>query len=145
MCRVRDVLAALPVADLIETMRPLSVAPLGQTHPFVLGVAVIRGLPTPVVDPGVLLEHGPGAHATPSTRFVTVRTGARVIAVAVDEVLGLRRFASATLHALPRLVADAPMFGSLAALDDELVVWLRTARLVPDEIWRELDGSTGGA
>ena len=142
VCRVRRVLAALPVGDLIETMRPLPVAPLGQTNAFVLGVAVIRGVPTPVVDPGALLD---GTRVARPTRFVTTRAGTRTVALAVEEVLGMRRFAASTLHALPALVAETPMVGGLAAIDDGLVLWLRSARLVSDEVWARLDAARGRA
>jgi purine-binding chemotaxis protein CheW len=136
VCRVRDVLAALPLAHIVETMRPLPVAPLGLAPAFVLGVAIIRGVPTPVVDPGVLLGHPRAGHPT---RFVTARAGARTVAIAVEEILGVRGFPAAALHALPAFLGDAPVIASLAAIDTDLVIWLRAARLVPDAVWRELE------
>ena len=41
---------ALRLEDVGETMRPLPVSPLPETAAFVLGLAIVRGAPTPVID-----------------------------------------------------------------------------------------------
>jgi purine-binding chemotaxis protein CheW len=121
---------ALPSQHVVETMRPLGVTALAGAPPSVLGVALIRGAPTPVVDVGVLL----GATDARPGRFVTIRVGERIIALAVTSVVGLR------LHdrdSLPPLAQHA-LGGALEALtrlDAELVLVLAAARMVPDEVW----------
>jgi purine-binding chemotaxis protein CheW len=137
-CRVRDRLCALPLAHVVETMRPLGVEPLAAMPSFVRGLARIRGVAVPVVDAGALL----GAKAAAcATRFVTLRAGERTVALAVEEVLGVRTLAGASLVELPPLVRDAndELVAAVGTLDAELLVVLRAARLVPAELWDALE------
>ena len=122
---------ALPIALVIETMRPLPVSPIAGAPPAVLGVSMIRGAPTVVVAVARLLAD----HVPPPGRFVTVRIGAdRTIALAFDAVIGIRTLARSELQPLPPLLGDAPAIGEVAALDAELVYALRAGQLVPDEL-----------
>jgi purine-binding chemotaxis protein CheW len=129
-------LCGLAVGSVVETMRPLPVALLAGAPAFVRGVAVVRGEPVPVVDLATLLGASePGAIG----RFVTVRAGSRPAALAVTSVLGVSRLDGGGRE-LP-LVRDA-CAGALASLrtrDDELLVVLATARLVPEEALAALD------
>lgn len=130
--------AAIPIAHVRETMRPLPVEPVAGAPAWVRGLAVIRGAPVPVVDLDALLGGGaPGDH---HRRFVTVTAGARVVALAVDDVLGVERLDPAAVGALPPLVdAGDEAVAAVGALDAQLVVVLRAAQLVPDEAWAALD------
>lgn len=132
---------AVPVAHVMETMRPLPIDELTGMPGFVRGVAVIRGVPTPVVDLHALL--GGGAPAVGYGRFVTVRVGARPLALGVDEVVGLRALAAARFAALPPLLAHAGrgVVEALAAEGAELLLLLRLARVVPEEVWGALDAA----
>src|SRR5882757_8443766 len=91
ICRVGAKVCGLPLARVIETMRPLHVEPLAKLTGFVAGLALIRGRPTPVIDARQLLGSPSEAGAG---RYVTLgldeRNGQRVAALAVDEVLGIR-------------------------------------------------------
>ena len=127
---------ALPAAAVVETLRPLLVAPLAGAAPFVIGAAVVRGEPVPVVHLDRLLGGGGGE----PSRWVVVRLGERRAALAVDAVLGVRTMDPAVAPP-PLLEAggdDGPVAG-LAALDRELLVLLRAARLVPEEAWSAVD------
>ena len=130
LCRVRTWICALPIGDLVETMRPLPIEPLAGAPRFVRGVSIIRGEPVPVIDGGMLLAGEP--LASPG-RLVTLRIGARSVALAVDEVIGVRTMSAAT--ELPPLLqrAGADVVTAIGALDAELLVVLRTARLVPED------------
>lgn len=137
VCRVGSCLCALPVAHVDETMRPLPVEPLAGTHPFILGVAIIRGVPTPVVDAGLLL----GAGAVPSPkRFVALRVAERRVALAVDAVVGVRALPADSLAALPPLLQDAGTVSAIGTLDSGLLLVLRGGRIVPESMWALLDG-----
>lgn len=123
---------ALPIAAVVETMRPLPVASLSGVPSWVAGVARVRGEPVPVVHLGVLL--GDPAPTAPE-RLVTVRAGGRIAALAVDGVFGVAALDRAEATRLP-LVADA-CAGALEALgarDEDLVLVLRAARLVPEDV-----------
>lgn len=133
-------LVAVPAAHVTETMRPLAVAPLAGLPSFVLGAAVIRGLPTPVVDLAGLVGAGdpdPGPGPGPG-RFVVLRVGARRVALAVTAVVGMRAMA---IEALPPLFAQPAEGAALAIgrLDAELVLILTGTRLVPDDVWSAVE------
>jgi purine-binding chemotaxis protein CheW len=131
ICRVQTRLCALPLEHVVELLRPLPVEPVAGAPPFVLGLAVIRGAPLPVVDSARLL----GADDARAGRFVTVNAGNRRVALAVDGVLGVRAIALESLHALPPLLheADSGVIAAIGLLDAELLLVLRSARLLPDE------------
>lgn len=120
-------------------MRPLPIEPLAGTPAFVLGLAIIRGLPTPVVDGARLVG---GADAAPA-RFVTLKHGPRPAALAVGEVLGVRTLPAAALSDVPPLLRDASadVVASIGSLDAELLLVLETARLVPDAVWSAIDAA----
>ena len=115
---------AIPIAHVIETMRPLPIAPVPGAPRCVLGVSIVRGAPTPVIDLAAFatgeLEHELG-------RLVTVRAGARTVALAVGGVIGVREVPAG--EALPPLVADADALAAIGVLDAELLIVLETARL----------------
>lgn len=117
----------MPVHVAIETMRPLPVRAIGREQQGVLGVATIRGITVPVVDVGSLL----GESARAPRRFVTIRVAERVVALAVDDVIGVRRVAA--WEALPKLFGDEKLIAAIARTDAELVLALDAARLVPAE------------
>jgi purine-binding chemotaxis protein CheW len=123
---------ALAVADVVETMRPLPVAPLAGAPTFVAGAAIARGEATPVVNLDALLSGAPASETPPPARFVLVRAGGRHALLAVDAVLGVTALAGGA-DAPPLLAAAASgAVEALGARDGELLVVLRSARLVPD-------------
>lgn len=140
-CRARARLCALPLKDVVETMRPLPVTGVPGAPPFVRGVSVIRGAPVPVVDVGGLLGD---PRSDGATRFVVLRLGERRAALAVEEVLGLRELTSRQLGELPPLLKDAgEVVSRVAALDAELLLVLATARLVSDSVWQAAEARGG--
>lgn len=134
VCRVQTRLCAVPLEHVVETLRPLPIEPVAGMPPFVLGLAVVRGAPLPVVDAARLL----GAQRGPIEgfeRFVIVMADQRRVALAVDGVLGVRPVAPASLQALPPLLhdADTDVIAAVGLLDAQLLLVLRSARLVPEE------------
>jgi purine-binding chemotaxis protein CheW len=127
-------ICALPLRHVNETMRPLPVAPLAGVPPFVEGAAVVRGEPAPVVLLSVLL----GGERRPATRFVSIRSGERRVLLAVDAVLGVAQLPDT--GGVP-LLADAAggTIDVLGALDRDLLAVLDASRLVPDDVWREIE------
>lgn len=132
VCRVQAQLCALPLERVVETMRPLPIEPIAGGPSFVLGLAVIRGAPLPVVDTARLL----GAQHEQAERFVVVEVDGRRIALAVGGVLGVRTVPPGSLHALPPLLreADTEVIAAVGRLDAELLLVLRSARLLPDQV-----------
>jgi purine-binding chemotaxis protein CheW len=127
----------LPLAHVSETMRPLPIdVILGLPKP-VSGVAIIRGVPTPVVDAAWLLA----GEASLPTRFVTVKVGGRHVALAVEDVIGIRTIPSDAIDALPPLLTDASSaaIAAIGRLDSQLLVVLQSARLVPESAWSAIE------
>jgi purine-binding chemotaxis protein CheW len=139
LLRVCTHICAVSVEQVIETMRPLPVEPLAGMPAAVRGLAIIRGMPVPVLDPAVLT----GGAASRPTRFVTIRTGERSVALTADAVLGVAALALAGLQELPPLLreADGEAVAAIGTLDTDLLLVLRAARLVPDSVWRAMDAS----
>jgi purine-binding chemotaxis protein CheW len=140
LCRMRSHLCAVPLEHVAETMRPMPVTPLAGSPPFVRGMSVIRGTAIPVVDGGSLL--GSVAPASP-TRFITLKTDGKHVALAVEEVIGIRSLAAVALDDLPPLLrsANADLVSALGMLDKELLLVLQTARIVPDSVWQSMQAA----
>lgn len=144
--RVQSQLCAVPISHVLETCRPLPTRPLPNAPELVLGVALIRARPTPVVDARRLLGH---ASLEAPGRYVTLRLGSdggRVLALAVDSVVGIREVASAQLEALAGVLsAEQPLLQALGTLDRELLLLLEHARLLPETLWHELEAERASA
>jgi purine-binding chemotaxis protein CheW len=134
---------AIPLAHVVETMRPLRLEPIAGMPSFVLGLSVIRGAPTPVVDLAAVLG---GSHAIAPTRFVVLRLGERVVALAVDRVIGVRELDAMRLQEMPPLLrsASADVIEAIGMLDAQLLVALRATRILADETWNVLEAHEGG-
>jgi purine-binding chemotaxis protein CheW len=117
-------------------MRPLGIEPIAGMPSFVAGVSIIRGAPTVVVTLSALV----GAPACDVSRFVTIRAGERTVALAVEAVVGVRDIDDDRLAEAPPLLRGAlpGIVDALGALDAELLLVLRTAKLVPDAVWAAL-------
>ena len=124
---------AIAVEDAIEIMRPMPIEPMPGLPAYVLGTALIRGLPTPVLDLARLLGETTGG---PGSRFVIVRDGDRFLALALQQVIGLRAMEAGAWQTLPSLLEGAaPHVTALGVLPEGLVSLLRTGRLCPSEVW----------
>ena len=132
LCRAGRRLCALPLAHVVETMRPLPIEKIAGSPQPVLGLSVVRGSPIPVVDVGALF----GESETHPQRFVTVRTGERLVGLAVEEVVGVRSIDPDMLDDLPPLLRDAAgeVVSAIGRLDSELLLFLSTTRLLPGEM-----------
>src|SRR5579872_5471957 len=126
---------ALPLIHVIETMRSLPVEPIKGTPPFVQGVSIIRGVPTPVVDLGMLL-----GVSNASGRLVLLRLGERQVALSVSSILGIRDLDASTIPQLPPLLQNASkeVIETIGMLDAEILVVLRAGWALPHEIWQAL-------
>ena len=129
---------AFPLHHVAETMRPLPIKPVAGTPGFVCGVSVIRGTPTPVVDLKAVLEN---CENSPSYgRFVSLKLEDRRVAIGVDSVVGLINLDSAQVGELPPLLKDLSpdLIESLGSRAAQLLLVLRAARIVPEEVWTTL-------
>ena len=111
-------------------MRPLPVAPLAGVPAFVLGLSVIRGTTTPVVDTGILL----GLDEPPALkRFVTLKTGQSCVAIAVESIDGIIRMDAAALKGLPPLLqTGSALVGAIGMLDREFLLVIQAAHIISE-------------
>jgi len=127
----------VPLTHVIETMRPLPVEPISGVPPFVRGISIIRGIPTPVVDLGAVL----GTSGERAERFVTLRLGDKQVALSVDAVLGVRDLETIVMtRELPPLLqrASKDVVETIGTLDKQVLMVLRTGWELPDEVWETL-------
>lgn len=132
---LEDRLCAVPLRHVIETMRPLPVEHIASVPAFVSGVAVIRGIPTPVIDLGALL----GTPVIQAGRFVTIRAADRQAALSVSAVLGVRDLHAITgVEKLPPLLqgASCDALEKIGTLDGSLLMVLRESWELPGEVWK---------
>ncbi len=132
LCRAGAQRYAIPIAYVIETMRILPIEAIAGAPPYVRGLCVIRGAPVAVVDAGSLL----GDRPTRGERLVAIRAGSRTVALVVETVEGVRTIGPDACNQLPPLLRDAATatIAAVGILDAELLLFLRTARLVPDDL-----------
>lgn len=132
LCRAASCFCALPVDPVIEIMRPLPIEPVSGMPAFLRGLCVIRGSPVPVIDAGLLLI----GRDIRATRFVTIIIGARTVALAVEQVIGIRRIDLGSLSGLPPLLQSISgnTVEAIRALDGELLLLLDAARIVPQSL-----------
>lgn len=139
LVRCRAWLCALPLTEVVETLRTLPLQPVAGAPPFVRGLSLLRGELVPVVDLALLLG---GEHGAAAGRLILVRAGERRLALAVDEVLRVAplpqsaKVAPLISQALPEQVA------ALAVLDGAALAVLQSTHLISQEEWASLTPST---
>jgi purine-binding chemotaxis protein CheW len=134
---LRGCVCAVPLEHVIETMRPLSVEVISGLPSFVQGIALIRGIPTPVIDLGAIL----GAPGEAAGRFVTLRVGDKQVALSVRSVLGIRELdAITTVRDLPPLLqrASSDILETIGTLDEQVLMVLKSGWELPAEVWNAL-------
>lgn len=131
----RTRMCAVPLRHVIETMRPLPTEAISGMPSFVLGVAIIRGIPTPVVDLNTVLGVSSERRGD---RFVTVRVGNRQVALLVSSVLGIRDLDSlAAAQEMPPLLqgASQDVIERIGTLDERFLIVLQDGWKFPEEVW----------
>ena len=136
VCRAGAQLCAVPLEHVVEVMRALPIKPVSGAPRYVCGLCIIRGAPVPIVDTGLLV----GDRATACERLITVKTGSRTIGLAAEAVLGIWAIGADRLDQLPPLLRDAATetIAAIGTLDAELLFFLRTARIVPEDLFDRL-------
>ena len=135
LCQTGSHRFAIPIEHVVENMRMLPIETVADVPSLVRGLCIIRGEPIAVIDAALLF----GEPAATINRLITVRTGQRIIALATESILGIRSIAPRDLRQLPPVFRDADSISSVVAHDEELVFFLRSARIVPDELLSRIE------
>jgi purine-binding chemotaxis protein CheW len=151
--RLGSTACAFLIEHVIEIMRPLPVEPLatpsagpdgGPVDPalaMIDGLAMIRGIPVPVIDVRKLL----GITGGRATRVVVVRVADRQLGVLVDDVIGVEHIDQARLSPLPALLRGThrDSVSAIGTRDAALLVVLDAARILPEDCWRVIGRDPG--
>jgi len=136
--RAATLLCAVPLSEVVETMRPLPTRPLAGTPAFVRGVSVVRGVPTPVIDIGRLLT----GTRTEIERYVTVRTEHGAVALATGAVLGVRATEAGPAQGHPALLGGVSrLIVGVGMLGAEPLLLLQSMRAIDDDVWEKVAAS----
>ena len=131
--RAAALLCAVPLSEVVETMRPLETRPLAGTPGFIRGVSVLRGVPTPVIDVGRLLTGTPAE----IERYVVVHTERGPVALATGPVLGVRATDAGPVRGHPALLGGATrLIAGVGTLGSEPLLLLQSMRSVADDVWQ---------
>jgi purine-binding chemotaxis protein CheW len=143
LVRIGDVVGGLPIVDVVETLRPLPIQALAGMPAYVCGLSIIRGSPHAVVDLSRLVT---GRAPDTFARFVVVRVGARHMALAVEEVVGVREIETPRLQRMPSLLSESGrhLTAGLGGVDRDLLLMLESSRVLLDDVAQAL-GSGGAA
>jgi purine-binding chemotaxis protein CheW len=133
---VSNTICALPLAHVIETMRALPLQTIAGTPPYVCGLSIVRGIPTPVVDLGMVL----GKIDAANQKFVTLRLGQNQVVVAVSTVIGVQYLDQSKIESLPPLLRNATnqTIESIGTLDRQMLLVLHESWTLPDNVWQSL-------
>ncbi len=136
ICRAKDFLCALPIGQVIETMRMPSVEIVADVPRHVRGLCRIRGAAVPVVDLAVLISGEPSM----CERLVTIDLGGRAVALAVASIIGIRDIAADAGEELPPLLrgTERETVATIGTADAEFLFFLCTARMLPEELLSRL-------
>lgn len=132
--RAGRLVCALPLADVIETMRPLPTESLTGARAFVKGISIVRGVATPVIDVALLL----GGETATVSRFVALRTTPGPVAFATGDVLGIRALGDAGATAAHAALLDgAPvhLVAGVGTFESAPLLVLHSMRVLAEEIW----------
>lgn len=109
-------------AGRVERVLPMAaVSPLPKAPAIALGVLNIHGRVTPVLDTRRRLGLAPGEYG-PSTHLLVARTSRRVVALAVDEVLGVREVAAEDVSSPAAVLPGIDHLAGIVVLTDGLLV-----------------------
>jgi purine-binding chemotaxis protein CheW len=135
--RVGRQLYAIPIEHVVEIMRVLPIEPMARTPDYVRGLCIIRGAPVPVVDVGLLV----GKRQTEAGRLIAIKTADRTIALQVDAVLGIKILKPEIFSELPPLLGEiaSETVAAIGTLDSATLLALRAARIVPDDVFEEIE------
>lgn len=129
LLRAGERACALPLANVVEIMRPLPIERIDGAPPFVLGTSIVRGVLSPVVDLARLI----GASSVVSAkRFVSVSLEGEITSLAVNEVRGVSTFERETFGALPSVLRDltTDVVEAARSLDARLLILLRVTKTI---------------
>lgn len=138
LARFEKLLFCLPICDVAEVLRPLPIEPLSELPIFIKGISIIREVPVPVIDMGLLF--GISSTQSPS-RLIVLNLPERRVALTADEVIGIKEIEPTFLQdALPILgKVRSEIVSAIGVMDSRLLVTLKGGHIVSEEVWNKIN------
>ncbi len=128
----------LPLEAVERVLPMVDISPLPCAPPVLLGVVDYHGEILPVMDLRVRLGLPSRDEPVLTERLLVVTTPRRRLAIATDEVAGIRAVEPAQMHSPAGLPLGLPQVAGIAVLDEGLVVIQDLETLLSAEEDREL-------
>lgn len=129
----------IPLAEVREVVRAVSIARLPNAPAVVEGVVNVRGSIVPVLDIRARFNLRPKA-VEPADHFVIAFAKHRLVAIRVDHVTGLMTLASSDVEDLTVVVPGSNLVAGVAKLHDGLLLIHDLATFLSVTEAEELDG-----
>lgn len=126
-------LYSVPATDVAEIREPLTLTPMPNVPPHVLGLVNLRGTILPVIDLRHKFGFAPGP-GRPDNRLIILKGPNYSVALLADSVRGLARLPRAEFQAAPPGVAHiAPeYYDQVAVVDGRMLIELNIRALLAD-------------
>lgn len=111
----------LPLGDVMETVRAVTITPLPQAPPLVEGIINFRGRVVPVLDIRARFHQAPREMKI-SDHLILARAGGRSVALRVDRVTDLVRIGDQDLSGAEKIGPGLDTITGVARLADGLVL-----------------------
>jgi purine-binding chemotaxis protein CheW len=111
----------LPLRDVMETVRAVTITPLPQAPSIVEGVINFRGMVVPVFDIRARFGHPPRAMQV-QNHLILASAGKRQVALRVDRAMDLVRVRDQDVQEAQTVVPHAPYISGVARLPDGLML-----------------------
>lgn len=111
----------LPLADVVELARAVSVAPLPKAPAIVEGLINLRGALAPVLDIRTRFRHAPKP-SDPADHLIVAQAGRRRVALLVDRAVGLVTVEDREIEDACQVVPGAEYVAGVAKLREGLVL-----------------------
>ncbi|MBI2601726.1 MAG: chemotaxis protein CheW [Deltaproteobacteria bacterium] len=130
-------ICAIPVRDISEIMRPMPREVLPDSPHFVIGMSVIRGRPVPVVDFSSLIGL---KRSSQFGKYVVLNLESRKVALAVENVLGIKNLSLEFMEKLPPLLQNVhpDIISAIGTLDEDFLILIQTPKLVSIDAWEKI-------
>lgn len=112
---------ALPLSAVERVVRAVEITPLPKAPEIVLGAIDAQGRVIPVVDVRKRFRL-PAREMDVNDRFIIARTSRRVVALAVDSVIGIRTLADSEVVSAEQALPFAEYLHGVAKIEDGIVL-----------------------
>ena len=134
---------ALPLSAVERVVRAVEITPLPKAPEIVLGAIDAQGRVIPVVDVRKRFRL-PAREMNVDDRFIIARTSRRLVALAVDSVIGIRTLADGEVVSAEQALPFAEYLRGVAKMEDGIVLIYDLEQFLSLDEERVLDAALSG-